>query len=392
VVKGLEVDAALRFDHYDTYGSSTTPKFGVKYAPLRELTFRGTWGKGFRAPDANESGEAGAAFLAATVPDPILCPHPAAANTPGNYPTQCSLELVGVQNSNPALKPEKSTNFTLGAIFEPNSSFNVSVDYYDIKIDQDIISAFEAGGLLNSSFALPPPVRGSPVTLPYVNANGTIANQVTPVGLIQYQPYPYVNASSDETTGIDLDAQGHLDLGIAGRLTAELNYTHIIKYDLIAYGVTYERAGTHGPSGVSGDTGNPKDRAVLTLTWEKGPGSIAATVNYISSFSVTDPSSGQNTCTQALNSAFTLEFGSRFPVGSSFPTSFCTVGSFTDVDLYGKYAINDHLTLHGSMLNAFNKPPPLDMVTYGGGGAYDAAMHQAGAVGRFLTVGATYKF
>jgi hypothetical protein len=41
----------------------------------------------------------------------------------------------------------------------------------------------------------------------------------------------------------------------------------------------------------------------------------------------------------------------------------------------------------------FDKPPPFDAVTYGGGGsAAYSTLDQAGAVGRFYQVGATYKF
>ena len=42
----------------------------------------------------------------------------------------------------------------------------------------------------------------------------------------------------------------------------------------------------------------------------------------------------------------------------------------------------------------FNAAAPADLQTYGGGGelAYDAALHQDGAVGRYFTLGATYRF
>ena len=41
-----------------------------------------------------------------------------------------------------------------------------------------------------------------------------------------------------------------------------------------------------------------------------------------------------------------------------------------------------------------NNLPPVDLMTYGGGGqlAYDGSFYQEGAVGRFFMVGATYKF
>ena len=50
--------------------------------------------------------------------------------------------------------------------------------------------------------------------------------------------------------------------------------------------------------------------------------------------------------------------------------------------------------MHVAVTNLLNRPPSFDDVTYGGGGgaAYSAGLEQAGAVGRFITVGAGYKF
>jgi iron complex outermembrane receptor protein len=240
-------------------------------------------------------------------------------------------------------------------------------------------------------------VRGPPQTLPFVNPDGTISSRPTPVGLALYTAYPYINASNTHTNGFDVDLQTHVDFGNIGQLTAQLNYTHIITYTLSAQGVSYDLAGTHGPSGISGDTGNPKDRATASITWNRGPMTVTGSVNYVGRFSVIDPSSGQPTCAIALESRFDSEYGPgafQSTNAANFSKSLCTVGSFTDIDFYGRYDLNSNLSVHASILNAFDRPPPLDAVTYGGGGgaAYDAALHQAGAVGRYLTVGATYKF
>jgi iron complex outermembrane receptor protein len=285
-----------------------------------------------------------------------------------------------------------TTDYTFGFIFEPAKAFSVAADYYDIKVDRDIISAFEAGGLGINATTI---VRGAPALLPFVNPDGSVSDKETPVGLPVYQAFPYINASQTNTNGIDVDFKAQFDLGNAGHLAAELNYTHTLSYQLSALGVSYQLAGTHGPSGISGDTGNPKDHAVFSLTWSRGPVSLSGTINYIGSFSVIDPSSGQGTCALALEARFPGQYGGNsFPSGNTFSNSLCTVGSFTDVDFYGRYDFTDKFSVHLSILNALNAPPPLDAVTYGGGGgaAYDAALEQAGAVGRYFTVGATYKF
>ena len=71
----------------------------------------------------------------------------------------------------------------------------------------------------------------------------------------------------------------------------------------------------------------------------------------------------------------------------------CKVKSFTTLDLSGRYDLNKQLSLHGSVLNLLNTKAPLDWGTYGGGAApYNPSLHGSGAIGRYFSVGATYKF
>jgi iron complex outermembrane receptor protein len=393
ILKQLELDGALRYDDYNNgVGSSTTPKISVKFKPVDMLVLRGTWGKGFRAPSPAEGGESGSFFGAGTTNDPILCPNPANPNAKGNFPSQCNIFLTGEQQAGKNLAPVKTTNKTFGFIFEPLKQFNVSVDYYSIKLTNDIISQAEVGGI--SSYTTL--VRAAPATLPYCTANNVCTtSELTPVGLTGFGTFPYINAGATQTEGFDVDLQTHFDLGDFGKLSAQLNYTHVIEYDVTVDGSTYQLAGTHGPSEISGDTGNPKDRAVFTLTWDKGPATVSATVNYTSHISLTDPLDGVDTCEDAL-SAFggTSAYGARFLPASTVPGYACTVKTFTDVTLYGRYAVNDQLSVHGSISNLFNAQAPLDLQTYGGGGqlAYDGSLNQDGAVGRAFLIGATYKF
>jgi len=108
------------------------------------------------------------------------------------------------------------------------------------------------------------------------------------------------------------------------------------------------------------------------------------TVNYISGFDLTDPSIGIYTCSDSIQNS------GKWVNPYAGPQSFCKVDRFTSVNLYGAYAFNDHLRMHASILNAFDKPPPLDMQTYGSAGNYSNAFHDAGAIGRFYSVGLTY--
>jgi iron complex outermembrane recepter protein len=397
-IKELEVNGAIRYDHYDTYGGSATPKFGVKYSPIEQLALRGTWGRGFRAPSIAEAGTAGLAFGQGNTNDPVLCPG-GLANVKGTFNSLCSYPAVGVAAANPDLKAVTSNNSTFGVIYEPFKDFSASVDWYHIVLTNDIISASSAGGFYVDSIAL---VRGPSAVLPVCTATTApapcpTANVPTPVGYPSYTVIPYVNAGSTKTSGFDFDVRGQYDLGVWGRLKADLTWTLMTQYELVAAGQTFNLLNTHGPQSISGDTGNPRSKANLSLTWDKGPFTSTLSVIYTGSFSIIDPSSGYNTCLQALQGRAPSAYGSAISASvTALPgawNQYCAVEHFTLVNLYAAYAVSDHLQVHGAITNLFNSVPPVDLQTYGGGAelAY-TTLDQDGAVGRSFLLGASYKF
>ena len=399
IVRQLEFDAAVRYDHYDTYGGQATPKLGLKYTPIDMLTVRGTWGKGFRAPSIAESGTAGFAFGEGNINDPVLCPG-GVANVKGTFNALCAYPAVGLSGSNPHLKAVTSQNATFGVIFEPLPAFNLSVDYYRIRLTNDIISASAAGGLGAGFLSI---VRGPPALLAECTATTTpnpcpTVDVFTPVGYPAYENIPYVNAGITTTSGVEVDLQSRLDVGAAGTLTFEINWTHLIQYEYGYSGTTYDLAGTHGPTSISADTGNPRDRGVASITWDEGPLSTTLSANYTSSFSITDPSAGYNTCLAAISAGAPSAYGSTISPGLAvLPAAwepYCSVAHFTSFNLYSNYQATEHFSVHGSITNLFNADAPVDLQTYGGGAElhYDAALHQDGAVGRLFSLGATYKW
>ncbi len=397
--KSLQVIAEARYDNYKTFGSDLTPKFGIKFTPWHWIALRGTWGKGFRVPTAAEGISSGEAFGAGTYTDPVLCPTTVPSGTvagPGDFASQCQFGLTGVLLANPHLKPVTSTNWTAGLVLQPIQQLSASVDYYNIKLHNDIIPTFEAGGRFAGFISL---VRGPNEVLGYCPTSDTsgctsaqLINQQTPVGPIEYEAFPYVNAQSIDVSGFDVDLKYHWDWGRFGRFTGEATWTHELTYKLLVGGNTFELAGTHGPSGVSGDTGNPKDRVNASLSWNKGPLTITPSIDFIGHFSIVDPSSGIPTCGLALG------YNGEFPAVTSGPVPanqrpFCTVGYFLETNVYAAYQVNDSWQIHASVTNLFNKQPPLDVQTYGGGSLfypYDPALEEDGAVGRFMTIGFTY--
>ena len=79
----------------------------------------------------------------------------------------------------------------------------------------------------------------------------------------------YINATSTTVRGIDLDARQSFDLGTAGKLALDLQWSHINKYEFVdTDGTKYDFAGTHDNCNVTNCIGTPKDRINFGATWD----------------------------------------------------------------------------------------------------------------------------
>jgi iron complex outermembrane receptor protein len=383
LLKSLEVDAAARYDHYNSGDSATTPKVGFKWTPINELALRGTYSKGFRAPNPVENGSSASLGFAGYIADPVLCPNPSNPNAVGNFPSQCNIPGTALTVSNPALQNEHSTSYTFGILLEPLREQSLGIDFYDIKITNQIISGLAVPSVVAAS----PITRGPQQTLTYESATGPV-QELTPVGVFGYYDVPYVNLFSTETRGLEFELKDVIHMGDYGKLKSDLMFTHMMDYLYTTASGTYDLAGTHGPSEISGDTGTPRNRAKYVLSWEKGPVDAALTVNYIGTYDVTDPSQGWPTCLSSLNVAATPG-GAAFPTGTTPPAAFCKVPSFTDFDLYGGWNVDKNWYLHANIQNLFGREPPLDIQTYASTN-FNPSLHMEGAIGRFFNIGFRY--
>ena len=360
VLKSLEFQLAARTDHYSDSGTSTTPKVGFKYTPLRELAFRGTYAEGFRAPSFAENGNSSSSFFTNVSNDPVRCP---VTHTAADCGTQ---QIGGSTGGNKDIKPETSKSYSLGLIIEPIKNTSMSIDLWKI-VRKNEITATDPGSVLANPSAFPAAVitRGEPTS--------DFPGLVGPILLIQA---PYVNAGQTKTSGIDLDLRTRIDLKAAGRLNLGLNVTQMVEFTRTSSGISQAFVGTHGDTNLSGDGGTPRTRASATAGWERGPWSAASTLNYVSSLDNVNERGGD--C---------LDIN---PV-SGVPYLNCKVASFTTVDLFGKYKVNKQWEVSASVANLFDRMAPLDVQTYGRIN-YNPSLHQSGAVGRYFTVSSRYTF
>lgn len=382
VLKTLEIDGAVRYDHIGDTGNAATPKLAFKYTPNSVFAIRGTVSKGFRAPAASENGDSATIGGVGSGHDPLLCPGglPATGNlAKGSVISACNESLYTLAEANPKVGPEKSTSETLGMILEPIKGWSTAIDLYSITIKDQIV-----GGPSGASSGVAP-VRGAPVQTLCADGNGGSYTCTPTVGPILYYPGYDINSNQTQTKGMELDTRYRFDLGAYGKLTADLQWSHAFSYVMTYGGTSYELAGTHGPGGPNDDSGNPKDRAQFTATWDQGPLQIATTLHWTSGFNTLDQTIGIDTCAQSG------EVGGWFPAGNT-PQKFCQVGSFLETDLSVQYKLNKQWTLHASVSNLFNQAPPVDVNTYGSGRPYDLAFAAPGAIGRFINAGAVFKF
>jgi len=387
VFKSLEVDVDERFDHIDTYGNSVTGKAAFKWSPTNSFALRGAASTGFRAPNVAESGNSGSVGFFGNTNDHTYCssssPYSAVYVQGSNY---CNYAPPIQTSGNPDLKPERSVSLTLGAIFEPVKGWSSTMDLYRITVNDQIENP-------TPNLAVLTPVRGTtPVAATCILAsNPNAAATPCPFTVLPalYYPQEYINLNSTMVDGFEFATSYKFNLNGYGKLKAELDWTHQMSYQLTSGGQTYQLNGTHGPSAISNDTGNPSDRVDAVFTWEQGPLQVATAFNWISSFSVADPSAGQVGCAGGITGD-----GWFFPGSpNTVPNNYCRVASFLNTNLTARYNYGKQWVIHGAITNLFDRQPPVDLETYGNlGVAANTTLHAAGVYGRGFNVGASYSF
>ncbi|MFM5931441.1 MAG: TonB-dependent receptor domain-containing protein [Novosphingobium sp.] len=159
-VNALELNAAVRHDDYSDFGTTTNPKFGVKWEPVAGLTLRGSYGTSFRAPTLSDS-------------DPRSTPSLSASTTIAGAGRNV-LTLLG---GNASVGPETATTWSFGLEIKPDlvPGFNASVNYF--KIDyKNVIDT-----LGNNTAVFSDPALASFVTF------STASDFVTQLNAIQAQ-------------------------------------------------------------------------------------------------------------------------------------------------------------------------------------------------------------
>jgi iron complex outermembrane receptor protein len=370
VLESLELDAAYRYDHYSDYGHSTTPQATIKWKPIQQLAFRGSYSEAFRAPGPTESGDSSSLGF-----------------------TNIAIITIG----DPSVKPETAKSYNAGLVFEPFRDTNISIDYFKIDRENEITPADQAtivGGLPTTGTPLSSVPGAQPNSFLYYDVEGQLA---TISG-------PYTNLAGTTTDGFDVDLRQGIDLGNAGQLDLRALWTHVFSYEkTTGDGTKLEYVGTQGPYALSSAGGTPRNRGSLEVTWSRDQLSLTGRVNYVGGMRMIDHRGEELVDLEDGTFATTTFEGAYYNVDpngivcgvynpdGSVPFGDCKTKDWISLDLYGRWGVSDAFEITAAITNATNKHAPFNPYTYGAVN-YNPSFTQDGAVGRFFTVGARFNF
>ncbi|MBT8421750.1 MAG: TonB-dependent receptor, partial [Gammaproteobacteria bacterium] len=123
--------AAVRHEDYDDFGSTTNGKLTASFELSETVRFRGAISTGFRAPSLQQQffNSTSTQFVSDGMGGLV-------AEERGTFRNDSELAMgLGI----PRLEEETSTNVSLGVVLQPTDNLNVTIDVYQIQIDDRIV-------------------------------------------------------------------------------------------------------------------------------------------------------------------------------------------------------------------------------------------------------------
>lgn len=234
----LELSVQGRYSDYSlrSIGGVGTYAFGLEWAPIRDIKFRGQYSRAVRAPNVGElfgglqTGfptvtdpcTTAAALAAGGLRNTCLATGVPAANIGLGVPSvlQANTQIQAQFGGNPNLNAEQSTSYTFGAVLRPSfiPRLSLTVDYFNIEIGNSIATA--GGGvanILNLCYnVFQDPNNGFCRLINRNVGTGSLDGQINPNGTASVVFGGAANLSSLSTSGIDweLNYLQPLDFGL----------------------------------------------------------------------------------------------------------------------------------------------------------------------------------
>ena len=359
----LEFEGAARRVDNSLAGSATTYTYGLRWAPIEDVMFRGNKTKSIRAPSVTEL------FLPTSLSNQFAtdpcdkinidlgsapatrAKNCAAAGIPANFQS-LSATVAGTTSGNPDLKSEIAYSKTFGVVFSPRfvPKLHISVDYVDIAL-KDAISSLTLAENMAACYDSPDYPDAPSCGTFTRNAQHNVSNFHA----------GYINAGLLEFTGIQAALDYSFKLpGNWGDLRTSVGYLDSQRLKSIV--------GSASPTYLAGQIGYSKSKGNIDLLYS--------------------------------NRGFSWDWQGVF-IG---PAVFNNTNLPTSIDYYGvgeSWIINSTIGMKftpqfGMQLivnNVFDKEPPFPAVAGGGVGYMSGtSTYFPGVLGRAFQLSANYKF
>jgi iron complex outermembrane recepter protein len=380
ILKTLDGTLAGRLDKFPGFGAHFSPKVGLKFKPIDQALFRGTFETGFRAPNLTESAASTKfAFAPLSNGDPDRCSQ---ANNYANdlynqgaalpasdpnqallearaqtiYDNECARSVASKTTNNPALKPETTKSFTFGTVLQATSLWSTSIDYWKIH-RKDEIGTRSGDDLLAAESTLPPGIVNRAPS--FANdpsfshdPNGLTDAQVrAKYGVGDNQTYlesidtPFQNLFQTKTDGVDIGVKGSVPTSIGSfGLEIDTTYTH-------SYRVFSPTLNSFGDN-LAGRYGFPKIVANTTVSYKVGD--FDQSLRYVF-----------NSSTALQGDYYDTEWNTAGCAANGLSASECRIHTYHRVDYSVSWTGIKNLTLGVFIGNLLGHRPPVDYKAFG---------------------------
>lgn len=323
-----------RFDDFTDVGNNTTGKIAARYEFVPEFAVRGAVSTGFRAATP---GQQGTYALSTSFRDPL---QPLSPVITGTYAVDSvNARYFGAK----ALKPEKSVNLTTGFVWQPLARTTVSLDYYNIAVD-DRISLSPTFTVNATGFNAASDRSVLPSGCTATNDRQALTCLGDPNAQFLYGVNYFANLFDTRTQGLDLVVSNSINSSF-GRwnttLAANYNQTKV---------TSPNRFDFNGADEYAIEESQPKYKFNLTENWSIGRFSTTARLVWFGPWKSV-PSSG----TTPINSSTVVPTVPNSPIYNpvlDYPSGYT-------VDLDVAYDVSDKIRASVGAENILDKYPPL---------------------------------
>ena len=372
----LELHGAARYVDHSSAGGDWTYTAEGRWAPIRDVAFRGNFTHAIRAPAITELFNPSSQFFGFAV-DPCDADNLNSGPDPATRQANCAaaglppdFQSLSSQRSfhqaiagNPDLANEQSDAWSVGVVLNPRfiPGLSISADYVDIKLE-DAISSFSGTGVVTGCYDAP--------DFPDNQFCDRVERDES--GQLSFIETSYFNAAEFHYQGIlaALDYQRRTPfLGANSRIGINLTYQYL---------KTLEQRATAGaaPATLDGSLGYPHHSAVLNVNYRNGP------FGWFSSFNYTGKVDQENDVEpdfrefNRLDDVVFVNTGISFDIDNSGP----------GLPLLGK-TVGKGMTFRFIVDNLFDTKPPFPVPAFGG-----VVTYFPGILGRYYRVGASIRF